>query len=113
MRHNGSMGCGGRAGPGAPGLAVLAVLCLLGARTAGADTIHVPRDYPTIQEAIDNAQNGDCILVEPGTYVENLNFLGKAITVRGEGGPEETTIRASGNQSSCFDIVLFENAPAL
>ena len=41
-----------------------------------ADTFVVPVDFPTIQEAIDAASDGDCITVEPGTYVENIDFLG-------------------------------------
>ena len=49
--------------------------------TAQAATIHVPTDQPTIQAGIDNAVNGDTVLVASGTYVENINFLGKAITV--------------------------------
>ena len=44
-------------------------------------TIHVPSGIPTIQGAIDSAQNGDTILVAPGSYNENLDFKGKAITV--------------------------------
>jgi len=45
------------------------------------DVIHVPDDYPTIQEGIDAALYGDTILVQPGTYVENINYNGKIIVV--------------------------------
>lgn len=43
--------------------------------------INVPSFISTIQEAIDFAWDGDTIIVQPGTYVENINFLGKAITI--------------------------------
>jgi len=45
------------------------------------DTLRVPIDYATIQEAIDAAMNGNVVLVDEGTYYENINFRGKAITV--------------------------------
>jgi hypothetical protein len=44
-------------------------------------TIHVPAQYLTIQEGINAASNGDIVLVADGLYYENINFLGKAITV--------------------------------
>jgi hypothetical protein len=44
-------------------------------------TINVPVDYTTIQAAINAANNGDIVLVAEGTYYENINFMGKAITV--------------------------------
>ncbi len=47
-----------------------------------ADIINVPGDQPTIQAGINAATGGDEVVVAPGTYVENINFLGKAITVR-------------------------------
>jgi len=60
-----------------------------------ADTIHVPGDHPTIQQAINAAGNGDIIEVAAGTYQERINTNGKAIRVRGAvdaGGAPATTI---------------------
>ena len=44
-------------------------------------TLHVPADFQTIQQAIDASVDGNIVLVAEGTYVENINFNGKAITV--------------------------------
>lgn len=46
-----------------------------------AQVINVPADQPTIQAGINSAFSGDTILVSDGTYLENINFSGKAITV--------------------------------
>lgn len=54
---------------------LLLPLSLFGATTS------VPSDYPTIQAAIDASQDGDTIIVQPGTYMENINYNGKAITI--------------------------------
>jgi hypothetical protein len=49
---------------------------------------------------------GDTVLVAPGTYVENLNFLGKDIVVKSEAGPDVTTLDGSGTKGS---VVLFRS----
>ncbi len=63
--------------------------------------ILVPGDYPTIQDAIDIATSGQIIEVEPGTYNEAINYLGKTIKIRkaSEGrsrGKGEAVIDATG-----------------
>jgi len=39
--------------------------------------------FATIQKGIDIAADGDVVLVYPGLYLEEINFLGKALTVQG------------------------------
>ena len=60
--------------------------CLLGllfimSFIASATVINVPADQTSIQAGINVAVNGDTVLVADSTYFENVNFLGKAITV--------------------------------
>ena len=51
--------------------------------------IVVPDDYPTIQEAINNANEGDTVFVRSGTYYENV-VVNKTISLIGE--RKETTV---------------------
>ena len=67
--------------------------------------IHVPADFPGIQSAINASANGDTIIVAPGRYIENIDFLGKAITLRSIDPSDPATVAETiidGNRSgSC------------
>lgn len=58
-------------------------------------TWYVPSLEPTIQGAIIKSGNGDTIVVSAGTYYENLNFNGKAVTLISDQGPNVTIIDGS------------------
>lgn len=85
------------------------ILMSVGWRIAWADILSVPSNYATIQQAIDAATSGDTVLVAPGAYVENINFLGKAITVQSQSGPEITTITGSFDEA----IVRFSSGEGI
>ncbi|MCH8822221.1 MAG: hypothetical protein IH984_01820 [Planctomycetes bacterium] len=87
-----------------PAVAAISFCLIGGTAPAAADILHVPGDYPTIQEAIDTAVDGDEVEVHPGTYNETINFLGKAIRVYSTDGPDVTIIDAqqTGTVVTCF-----------
>jgi len=74
-------------------------------RPTAAGVLEVPSDYPTINEAVEAAVDGDTVRVAPGVFVENIDFHGKAILLTShyiEGGDwnlVETTIIDGCNSS--------------
>ncbi len=64
--------------------------------------------FCSVQDGIDGASGGDTIEVSPGTYNEAIDFLGKAITVLSSGGPEVTTMDATGLNTSVVKCVSGE-----
>ncbi len=71
-------------------------------------TIRVPADVRTVQAAMDASADGDTVLVGPGTYNENLNFKGKAITVTSSDGAAKTTLDGGGTGQGA--VVFFGSA---
>ncbi|MBE0651165.1 MAG: cadherin domain-containing protein [Bacteroidales bacterium] len=75
--------------------------------TSGSDTNtgELNSPYKTIQFGIDNANKGDTILVDSGTYKENINILEKNITLISKYGPDLTII--DGNKAgTCINIQI-------
>jgi len=64
------------------------------------------KPYTTIQSAINVASTGDTVLVYPRTYVENIIFSGKAITVKSVNGAASTIIDGNASDS----VVTFNNS---
>jgi len=56
---------------------------------------YIPDDYGTIQGAIDASSGGDTLIVRCGAYYENIDFKGKAITMKSEQGAANTIIDGS------------------
>ena len=83
--------------------AVLILTILVAALPSVARTITVddagPADFNNIQVAIDDANAGDTIEIQPGTYTgpsnRNIDFKGKAITVRSTDPNDPSTVAAT------------------
>lgn len=94
---------------------LVGILLVAFCRVGLAAELHVSQDgtgdFTAIQDAIDAAQDGDTIVVHPGTYFENVHFSGRSIFLTSEAPHdaqcvESTTIDGSGNGS----VVTFDGA---
>lgn len=77
-----------------------ALILLFNIQQVTATKIIVPDDYPTIQEAINNADHGDMILVCEGTYYENV-IVNKTVSIIGD-NRTSTIIDGGGGESVVY-----------
>jgi len=70
-----------------------------------------PADFNNIQAAINDANDGDEIVVADGTYTgdgnRDIDFLGKAIVVRSENGPTDCIIDCNAIESGLHRAFYF------
>ena len=86
--------------------------------SVSASIITIPATYSTIQTGIDNASNGDTVLVQPGVYFENINYHGKNVVVTslyiltGDMSYISQTVINGNNNIASMDgsVVTFENS---
>jgi len=76
--------------------------CVVG--VASARTIYVPDDYARIQWAVDNATDGDTIIVRDGVFHENIE-VDKRLTLRSENGSENCIVQAADPSNDVFHVV--------
>ncbi len=101
--------------------AVVVAVAVMGSAPPGPTVIFVDDDncpgpgggtegdpFCSIQDAIDAAVEGDEVVVGAGTYFENIDVLGKTITVRSSFGPGVTTIDGTGLNDSVVKCISGE-----
>ena len=75
--------------------------------------LRVPEQYDTIQEAIDDANDYDTVLLADGTYTgpgnRDIYFRGKSITVVSENGPENCIVDCEEAEINGFNFANGED----
>ncbi len=61
--------------------AIIMIAMVVAALPATARIISIPDDFPSIQAGILASVDGDTVLVDPGTYYENIDFSGRNIVL--------------------------------
>jgi nitrous oxidase accessory protein NosD len=81
-------------------LAIAVVCLMLGVPVVQASddvlTVGPDGEYDSIQSALDDADDGDTVLVGNGTYKERITITTPNVTVQSRHGPSETTIQKRG-----------------
>ena len=84
------------------GMALVFLVMTIG---TAAGEIYVPSAQgPTIQAAVNNATDGDTIIVSSGTYIENVDVSQANITIESEFGPDFTIVQANNSNDHVFHV---------
>jgi len=86
---------------------ILTIACALfvcASGVASATTYYVPDDHEKIQWAVDNATDGDMIIVRGGTYIENVDVNKDHLTIKSESGAEATIVQAANPDDHVFEV---------
>ena len=71
-------------------------------------TLYVASEFPNIQSAIEYSVNDDTILVAPGTYNENIDFIGRKLIIRSSNGRSQTEIHGTSNSLATVSLLSGE-----
>ncbi len=88
-------------------LVLLAPATLLGAQ------VNVPEKWATIQQAIDQASEGDVVSVGPGSWNETVDLKGKSITLLGREGSAKTILDGQGLKKSVLRCASGETSSTI
>jgi parallel beta-helix repeat protein len=97
-----------RAGVMALGMVFLIVsVFLIDTPRAHAEVRNVPSQYPSIQAAINSARNGDTVRIADGVYRENIEIVGKYITLSGNSDRQSVVLAGNGGKTP----IMIQNVP--
>ena len=90
--------------------AMVFIFLTLNAGTIGADIVTVDdsggANYTSIQDAVNNANNGDTILVYSGLYNENV-YVDKELTIKSNSNnPSDTIVQATNSSDHVFNVTI-------
>lgn len=92
---------------------VIAIAIWISSAAASAETLIVPDDYSTIQQAVEAAGQGDTVLVRPGLYESDLDFTGRSLRIVSVAGPSATTIESLNDTQPVASIKLLGDESVL
>jgi hypothetical protein len=74
------------------------------AAVPGMSTVSVPESFPTLQAAVDAAENGTVIRLGPGVHAGGVTISGKSLTIEGNEGPVASVLEGAGQVGTVLRV---------